>query len=63
MSAEEVIDLFSPAQDRIQKVIDWAVSAGIRKERISQSTNKQVIKPESTTGMEADYITNTVDPI
>jgi tripeptidyl-peptidase-1 len=42
MTAEEVIDVFSPAQSTVDTVIAWLTSAGITADRISQSTNKQV---------------------
>jgi len=63
MSAEQVIDLFSPAQDDAQQVIDWVVSAGISRGRISQSTNKQVSRERAPhqpvfTLHVTDHITN-----
>lgn len=42
MSPEEVIDFFAPDQSSVDSVIDWLVSSGIARHRISQSTNKQV---------------------
>ncbi|KAM7215665.1 alkaline serine protease [Rhypophila decipiens] len=44
LSAQQVIDLFAPPQDSVEVVIDWVVSAGIARERISQSTNKQWVQ-------------------
>ncbi|KAK3319647.1 alkaline serine protease [Cercophora scortea] len=44
MSAEEVIDLFAPAEESVRVVIDWVVSSGIPRERVSQSANKQWIQ-------------------
>lgn len=42
MTVEEVTDFFAPAQSSVDAVIDWLVSAGIDRKRISQSANKQV---------------------
>ncbi|UKZ74649.1 hypothetical protein TrVFT333_002319 [Trichoderma virens FT-333] len=44
MTAEEVIDFFAPAQSSVDAVIDWLVSSGIDRKRISQSANKQWIQ-------------------
>lgn len=42
MTAGEVIDFFAPEQSSVDVVIDWLVSAGISRNRIGQSVNKQV---------------------
>lgn len=42
MTVEEVTDFFAPAQSSVDAVIDWLVSSGIDRARISQSANKQV---------------------
>ncbi|KAL7941112.1 peptidase S8/S53 domain-containing protein [Trichoderma barbatum] len=44
MTAEEVIDFFAPAQSSVDAVIDWLISSGIDRKRISQSANKQWIQ-------------------
>ncbi|KAK3314311.1 alkaline serine protease [Apodospora peruviana] len=44
LSAREVIDLFAPPEDSVQLVTNWVMSAGIPRERVSQSTNKQWIQ-------------------
>jgi hypothetical protein len=41
MTSEEIIDFFAPAQSSVDAVIDWLVSSGIERQRISQSANKQ----------------------
>lgn len=41
MTSEEIIDFFAPAQSSVDAVINWLVSAGIERQRISQSANKQ----------------------
>ncbi|KAF2763111.1 putative alkaline serine protease AorO [Pseudovirgaria hyperparasitica] len=40
-SADEVIEIFAPSQDTVDAVREWLVEAGIAKNRISQSINKQ----------------------
>jgi tripeptidyl-peptidase-1 len=40
-SAEEVAELFAPAQSSVEVITEWLVSAGISAEKISQSANKQ----------------------
>ncbi|KAL5089120.1 hypothetical protein Trisim1_005975 [Trichoderma cf. simile WF8] len=47
MTVEEVTDFFAPAQSSVDAVIDWLVSAGIDRKRISQSANKQWIQFDS----------------
>jgi tripeptidyl-peptidase-1 len=42
MTAEEVIDFFSPPRATVDAVIDWIVAGGIGRERIGHSANKQV---------------------
>jgi hypothetical protein len=42
MTSEEIIDFFAPAQSSVDAVINWLVSSGIERQRISQSANKQV---------------------
>lgn len=44
LSVQQVIDLFAPSDSSVREVIDWVASAGIPKERISQSTNKQWVQ-------------------
>ncbi|KAK3936734.1 alkaline serine protease [Diplogelasinospora grovesii] len=44
LSPEEVIESFSPPEHSVQIVTDWVASAGIAKERVSQSANKQWIQ-------------------
>lgn len=41
MTSEEIIDFFAPAQSSVDAVINWIVSSGIERQRISQSANKQ----------------------
>lgn len=41
MTSEEIIDFFAPAQSSVDAVINWLVSSGIERQRISQSANKQ----------------------
>lgn len=40
-TAEEIHDLFAPAQDAVDSVRDWLEGMGIAGHRISQSANKQ----------------------
>lgn len=40
-SAEQVAEIFAPAQSSVDSVRDWLESSGISRERISQSMNKQ----------------------
>lgn len=40
-SAEEVIDIFAPAKERVDAVFEWLKSAGVPHEKIGLSTNKQ----------------------
>lgn len=40
-TAEEVRDLFAPAEDTVQAVRDWLESAGVAPDRITLSANKQ----------------------
>ena len=40
-TAEEVIDIFAPAQEAVDAVRSWLESAGIAANRIGQSVNKQ----------------------
>jgi hypothetical protein len=40
-SAEEIADIFAPAQSAVDSIQDWLLSAGIKAEKISQSVNKQ----------------------
>jgi hypothetical protein len=42
MTSEEIINFFAPAQSSVDAVIDWLVSSGFERQRISQSANKQV---------------------
>jgi tripeptidyl-peptidase-1 len=44
MTAEEVIDFFAPHEDSVNAVINWLVDAGIARERIGHSVNKQWIQ-------------------
>ncbi|KAJ6030884.1 hypothetical protein N7460_011150 [Penicillium canescens] len=44
LSSEEVHDLFAPAQKSVDDVRSWLESAGIAKDRITQSVNKQWIQ-------------------
>jgi tripeptidyl-peptidase-1 len=43
-SAEDVHDLFAPAQERVDAVKTWLAKAGIKAGRVSQSVNKQWIQ-------------------
>ena len=47
-SAEEVIDIFKPADDAVATVRSWLESAGIAAERIGHSANKQWIQFDAT---------------
>ncbi|KAJ1325406.1 tripeptidyl-peptidase I [Microdochium nivale] len=49
MTPEEVIDFFAPSQSLVDAVTDWVSSAGIAKERIGHSANKQWIQFDATT--------------
>ncbi|KAL7940291.1 peptidase S8/S53 domain-containing protein [Trichoderma barbatum] len=49
MTAEEIIDFFSPQQDSVDTVISWLVNSGISRDRIGQSYNKQWIHLDATT--------------
>jgi hypothetical protein len=42
LSRREVIDLFAPENQAVEKVKRWLVSTGVEERRISQSPNKQV---------------------
>ena len=48
MTPEEVIDFFAPPQSTVAAVTDWIVASGIARERIGQSTNKQVRYPPAS---------------
>ncbi|KAI0166013.1 subtilisin-like protein [Xylariaceae sp. FL1272] len=50
MSSDEVIDFFAPAKSTIDAVYDWLTEAGISKDRISLSVNKQWIQFDAKTG-------------
>ena len=43
MSAEEVVDFFSPEQTTIDAVMEWLASSGISPKRFAISANKQVL--------------------
>ena len=43
-SPEEVTDIFAPAEDSVETVKAWLVSAGVPADTISQSVNKQWIQ-------------------
>lgn len=43
-TADQVIDLFKPSEDAVEAVNSWLTNAGIAKDRISQSANKQWIQ-------------------
>lgn len=45
MTAREVIDLFAPSRDSVEKVRDWLVDEGVNISHITQSANKQVRTP------------------
>ncbi|KAI1815201.1 subtilisin-like protein [Poronia punctata] len=49
MTSQEVIDFFAPRSSTVDAVIDWLHGAGIPKNRISLSTNKQWIQFDATT--------------
>lgn len=40
-TAEEVTDIFAPSKDTVNAVRAWLEAAGIQKERVVQSANKQ----------------------
>jgi tripeptidyl-peptidase-1 len=42
MSAQEVIDFFAPHESSVDVVQNWLHSAGISKNRVALSANKQV---------------------
>ncbi|KAM7187718.1 Pro-kumamolisin, activation domain containing protein [Naviculisporaceae sp. PSN 640] len=48
LSADEVKALFAPAEQSVQEVQRWLVSAGIDRKRLSRSTNKQWIAFDAT---------------
>ncbi|KAJ1335029.1 tripeptidyl-peptidase I [Microdochium nivale] len=48
MSPEEVIDFFAPTKSLVDAVTDWISSAGISKERIGHSANKQWLQFDAT---------------
>ncbi|KAH7038297.1 peptidase S8/S53 domain-containing protein [Microdochium trichocladiopsis] len=48
MTAEEVIDFFAPPQSLVDAVADWVSSAGISRERIGHSANKQWLQFDAT---------------
>jgi tripeptidyl-peptidase-1 len=43
MTAEEVVDFFSPHQSTIDAVMEWLISSGISADRFAISANKQVL--------------------
>lgn len=48
-TAEEVTDIFAPAQSSVDAVRAWLTSAGIDSERVSQSVNKQWLQFDAMT--------------
>ncbi|KAI8628143.1 subtilisin-like protein [Xylariaceae sp. FL1651] len=50
MSAAEVIDFFAPHQSSVDAVYDWLHDAGISKDRVALSVNKQWIQFDASTG-------------
>lgn len=44
LSAEEVLDIFAPAEDAVATVRSWLKESGVAQERISISPNKQWIQ-------------------
>jgi tripeptidyl-peptidase-1 len=44
MTAEEVIDFFAPSDESVDAIIEWVTSAGIDRDRVSLSANKQWIQ-------------------
>jgi tripeptidyl-peptidase-1 len=44
MTAEEVIDFFSPEESTTVAVMDWLVESGISADRFALSVNKQVLE-------------------
>ena len=47
-TAEEVHDIFAPSQAAVDTIRGWLESAGISKDRISQSVNKQWMQFEAS---------------
>ncbi|PTB37277.1 hypothetical protein M441DRAFT_72569 [Trichoderma asperellum CBS 433.97] len=56
MTSEEIIDFFAPAQSSVDAVINWLVSSGIERQRISQSANKQWIQFDAATEEAEDLL-------
>ncbi|KAI1337368.1 subtilisin-like protein [Xylariaceae sp. FL0016] len=56
LSAEDVVDFFSPSETTIRAVKDWLVSAGIPSHSISQSDNKQWIQFDAPTSQVEDLL-------
>ena len=48
-TAEEVSELFAPTQSTVDAIYNWLMSAGVVKEKISQSWNKQWIQLDIST--------------
>ena len=44
LSVDEVHDLFAPTEKSVDDVLSWLGSAGIARDRITQSVNKQWIQ-------------------
>lgn len=45
---EEVIELFKPSEDTIEKVFKWLITSGIARERITHSDNKAWLAFDAT---------------
>ena len=63
MTAEEVIDFFSPAQSSVDTVKEWLITSGIDAERIGLSVNKQVCHSRPCSDIRLTHVYITVDPI
>ncbi|KAF8855369.1 subtilisin-like protein [Acephala macrosclerotiorum] len=57
-TAEEVADIFAPAQATVDAIHEWHVSAGIAAEKISQSVNKQWMQLD-VTAVDLEYLLQT----
>jgi len=54
MTAEEVIDFFSPTQSSVDAVKAWLITSGIHAGRIGLSVNKQVSPAQPASHILAD---------
>ncbi|GAM86246.1 hypothetical protein ANO11243_042580 [Dothideomycetidae sp. 11243] len=55
---EEIVDIFSPAQEAVDSVREWLSSSGIDLKRVSQSANKQWIQFDAQ-AHDAEYLFKT----